>query len=44
MKISLEKAELFHVNGRTGKQTDMTYLIVAFHNIANPPKNHKSVK
>jgi hypothetical protein len=35
-KIHPLGAELFHVDGR---QTDMTKLIVAFHNIANTLKN-----
>ena len=33
-------AELFHVDGETYGRTDMTKLIVAFHNFANVPKNH----
>jgi len=35
MKIRPVEAELFHADG----QTDMTKLIVAFHNFANVPKN-----
>jgi len=31
--------ELFHADGRTDRQTDMTKLVVAFHNFANAPKN-----
>jgi hypothetical protein len=30
--------------GQTGRQTDMTKLIVAFHNFANAPKNTKIKK
>jgi hypothetical protein len=38
-------AELFHADGQTDRKTDMTKLIVAFHNYANAPKNnHSSVK
>jgi hypothetical protein len=45
MKIRLEKAELFHTDGRIAdRQTDMTYPIVAFHNVANPLKTTESVK
>jgi len=38
------KAELFHSDGRTDRPTDMTKLIVAFHNCANAPKNLWSSK
>ena len=38
MKIGPVGAELFHMDGRTDGQTDMTKLIVAFRNIANAPK------
>jgi len=34
MKIRRVGAELFHADGRT----DMTKLIIAFHNFANKPK------
>jgi len=30
-------AEFFHADGRTARQTDMTKVIVAFHNYANAP-------
>jgi len=39
MKIFSVKAELFHADGRTDRQTDMTKLRVAFHNFANASKN-----
>jgi len=32
-------AELFHANGQTDRQTDMTKLLVAFRNFAKAPKN-----
>jgi hypothetical protein len=35
MKIRPVGAELFHVD----RQTDMTELIIAFRNFANPPKS-----
>ena len=42
MKIRPAGAELFHVDGLTGRQTDkrtgMTKLTVAFHNFVNAPK------
>jgi len=38
MKIRPVGTELFHADGQTDRQTDMTKLIVAFHNFANPPK------
>ena len=34
MKIRPVGAELFHADGRTDGRTDMTKLIVAFHNFA----------
>jgi hypothetical protein len=34
-------AELFHADGRTDGQTDMTKLIVAFLNFAKALKNHR---
>jgi len=40
MKIRPLGAELFHVEGRTDRRTDMTKLIVAFRNFANAPQNH----
>jgi hypothetical protein len=39
MKIRPVVAELFHADGRTDGQTDMTKLIVAILNFANAPKN-----
>jgi hypothetical protein len=33
--------ELFHADGWTDRQTDMTKLKVAFHNFAYAPKNKK---
>ena len=38
MKIFPVEAELFHVDGRTDRQTDMTKLKVAFQNFANASK------
>jgi len=35
MKIRQVGAELFHVDGRTDEQTDITKLIVAFRNFTN---------
>jgi hypothetical protein len=32
-------AELFHADGGTSRQTDVTTLTVAFRNVANAPKN-----
>ena len=34
------EAELFHAEGRTNRQTDMTKLIVAFRNFSRAPKNN----
>jgi hypothetical protein len=39
MKIRPVGAELFHADGQTDRQTDMTNLIVALHNFANAPKH-----
>jgi hypothetical protein len=39
MKIRPMGVEYFHADGRTDRQTDMTKLILAFHNFANAPKN-----
>jgi hypothetical protein len=39
MKIRPVETELFHTDGRTGGQTDMMKLIVAFRNFSNAPKN-----
>jgi hypothetical protein len=41
MKIHSEGAELFPVKGRTDRQTDMTKLIINFHNYANAPRNNE---
>jgi len=38
MKIRPVGAELFHADGRTGRQT-MAKVIVAFRDFANAPKN-----
>jgi hypothetical protein len=39
IKIRRTGAELFHVEGRTERQADMTKLTLAFRNFANEPKN-----
>jgi hypothetical protein len=44
MKIRSVGAELFHVDGRTDRQTDMTKLTVAFRSCANAPNNWRSKK
>jgi len=38
MKIRRVGAELFHAERRMDRQTEMTELIVTFHNFANVPK------
>jgi len=38
MKICLVGAEVFHMGGRTDRQTDMTKLSVAFQSFAKAPK------
>ena len=38
MKIRTVGAELFHVDGLTNGQIDMTKLTVSFHNFENAPK------
>jgi hypothetical protein len=38
MKIHLLEAQLFHVDGRIKRQTDMTKSIAVFRNFANAPK------
>jgi len=38
MKIHLVGAKLFHINAQTDRWTDMTKLLVTFHNFANVPK------
>ena len=45
MKIRPMEAELFHPKAgvRTVRQTDMTKLTVAFHNLANAPKSAQGV-
>ena len=39
MNIRTVVAGLFHTDGRTGGQTDMTKQIVANHNLVNAPRN-----
>jgi len=39
MEIRPVGAELFHAGRRTDGRTDMTKLIVSFHNFAKAPKN-----
>jgi len=39
MKVCPVEADLFHADEQTDTQTDMTKLVVAFHNFANMPKN-----
>ena len=39
MKTCPDGAQLFHTDGQTYRQTDMTKLIVAFLDFANTPKN-----
>jgi hypothetical protein len=39
MKIRLVGSELFHGDGRTDRQAEVTNLVVAFYNFANAPKN-----
>jgi hypothetical protein len=39
MKIRPLGAKLFHADAWADRQTDMTKLIVTFHNFANVPKN-----
>jgi hypothetical protein len=43
MNIFPVDAELFHTDGRTDGQSDMTKLTVTFRNFANAPKNPCSV-
>ena len=40
MKIDPVGAELFHADGRTDSQADMTKLTVAFRNFTQAPKNN----
>jgi len=42
MKIRPVGTELFHVDGRTDRQTDITKPTVAFRNFANAPKMYKA--
>jgi hypothetical protein len=44
MKIRQVGAELFHMDGRTDRQTHMTKLTVAFRNFANAPKNNNALQ
>jgi len=37
-------AELFHADGRTDRETDMSKVIVAFRNFANAPKTKVSYR
>jgi hypothetical protein len=39
MKVHPMGAELFHSERLTERLTDMTKVVVAFHNFANEPKN-----
>jgi len=39
IKICQVGAKLFHADGRTDRQTDMTKLIVDFHNFTNAPNS-----
>jgi len=41
MKIRPVGAELFHADGWTDRQTEMTKLIVTFYSFANAPKSCK---
>jgi hypothetical protein len=43
MKIRSVGAELFHADGQTGRQTDITKLKVAFRNFAKAPKNRANL-
>ena len=41
MKIRPVAAEFFRADGRKGRRTDMTTLIVTFRNIPTPPQKKK---
>jgi len=41
MEISPVKAEMFHADGRTDRQTQMTKLIAAFRYFAKAPKKEE---
>jgi hypothetical protein len=43
IKIRPVRAELFHAHGHPAGRTNMTYLIAAFPNFANAPKNYSYV-
>jgi len=43
VKIRPVKTELFHADGETDRQTDMTKQIVAFRSFANAPKNLRAL-
>jgi len=43
MKTRSEGAKLFHADGQTERETDMTKLIVAFHNFADAPKKRERI-
>ena len=44
MKIRPVVAEVFHADGQTDRQTDITKLIITFHAFANAPKNRVDEK
>ena len=44
MKIHPEEAELFHVDGRTDRQTDITKLMVAFRSFAKTRNKMSNTK
>jgi hypothetical protein len=44
MKVSSVGAELFHADGSTERQTDMTKLIVAFRDFATAPNNRPKIE
>jgi hypothetical protein len=44
IKIRPVGAELFHADGQTDGQTDMTKIMVAFSNFANAPKDRLSLE
>ena len=39
MKTHPVEAELFHADGETKRQTNMTKFVVIFHDFSNAPKN-----
>ena len=44
VKIRQVGAELFHTDWQAGGRTDMTKVIVPFHNFSNPPKNIRTLQ